>query len=76
MYAINDALKSRAENKDVFLSKDYVMRTYEDAIEEFKATYKALTKEQKDDVQNAVLVLESLGHLQVVMDYFGVNIKI
>lgn len=76
MDAINDALKSRAENKDVFLSKDYVMRTYEDAIAEFKATYNALTKEQKDDVQNAVLVLESLGHLQVVMGYFGINIKL
>ena len=71
MECISKALDERANGQ--LLTKTHIRTTYKDEINAVKAAYHAMTDEQATEFQNIILRTESVPHLQVVLDYFGVK---
>ena len=72
MDCINQALNDRANDKP--LTKEHIRSDYKGQIKQVKDSYSAMTDQQATEFENIVIRLETLTHLKVVMDYFGVKL--
>lgn len=71
MSCMNEALDYRA--KGGFISSEYVRNAYSEEISEFKNLYGGMTEDQINQMENIVILLETKGHIYMVLDYFGVS---
>lgn len=72
MDAISDALAQRQNGQ--FLDRDFIREQYADEIDQLKTQYDQLTKDQLNQINNAIVKLGDTEEIYFVMDYFGVSI--
>lgn len=71
MDCIADALDQRDDGQ--FLDRSFIREEYSGQISQLRRDYKALTKDQRNQLNNVIVRLGDTEAIYTVMDYFGVE---
>lgn len=74
MSCMQEALDAR--DGGVFLTRDYIDKTFASEIKRFKSAYGTLSKQEVVEVKTIVASLAYADEIEMVMNYFGVSLNV